>query len=74
MMTTRDIVESIISIMYQAAVEYRLKSMSNSILSISAPKEQCKRILQEQCRMEKQYRDRITLLYIAIEMVENGLY
>lgn len=72
MKNTRDIVECILSMMYQAAVEFRLKSMANSIYGISAIDEQCKRVLQQQCTLERQYRDRIALLCIAIEKVERG--
>lgn len=74
MKTTRDIVECIISMMYQAAVEFRLKSMANSIYGISAIDDQCKRILNAQYEIEKQYKDRIALLCIAIEKVERGEY
>lgn len=71
MMNTRDIVECIISIMYQAAVEYR---SATSIYGMRATDDKCKRILQEQCRLERQYRDRIALLCIAVAKVESGEY
>lgn len=74
MKNTRDIVECIISMMYHEACEFRLKSMANSIYGISAIDEQCKRVLQEQCRLERQYKDHIALLCIAIDQVERGEY
>lgn len=74
MKTTRDIVECIMTMMYHAACEFRLKSMANSIYGISAIEEQCKRVLQQQCALERQYKDRIALLCIAIEKVERGEY
>lgn len=74
MKNTRDIVECIISMMYHEACKFRLKSMANSIYGISAIDDQCKRVLQEQCKLERQYRDRIALLCIAIEKVERGEY
>lgn len=74
MKNTRDIVECIISFMFQDACTYWLKSMANRIYGISANDDQCKFILQEQLETERQYKDRIALLCIAIEQVERGEY
>lgn len=74
MKNKRDIVECIILTMYQEAFRYRMRLVVNDMFDFSGNEEICKILLQEQCSLEKQYKDQIALLCIAIDMVENGLY